>query len=82
MTVAEIVEKRVERVRLPFWVEEAYLKLDFLNDGMHGPWTHLVSPKTQQLLGIEVGSQHVLWWEAFGKEDAWEPYTGTPYFGF
>ncbi len=82
MTIDEVVEKRIERVRLPDWLPEAYLKLDFMDDGMHGPWVHLVSPLVQKTLQIEIGSQDILVIEAFGVESDWEEFKGVPYFGF
>lgn len=82
MNLDEILEKRVVRVRLPHWVPEAYLKINFLEDGTYGPWVFLVSPEIQRSLGIEIGSQEIFLIEAFGDDDSWEVFTGRTVFGF
>jgi hypothetical protein len=82
MNSQEIIEKRLERVRLPNWQWDEYVKIHFLEDGTFSPWVNFVSPTAQQKLYIEVGSQELLFSEAFGDLETWELYLGVPYRGF
>jgi hypothetical protein len=83
VTIEEIMERRLERVRLAEWNSDMYVKIDFMDDGTYSPWVFLVSPKEQKALGITVGSQRLLWEETFQDDDAdWEPYRGVPVYGF
>lgn len=81
MNASEIVEKRIERVRLPEWTSDAYVKIHYVEEG-YGPWVYLVSPKCQKAFNIPVGSQEILFSEAFGNLETWEEYKGVPYYGF
>jgi hypothetical protein len=81
MTLDEILEKKIERVRLPSWNLDTYLKLDYAPDGQHSPWVYFVSPRMQHMFTIKIGAQKLPIEDLEGRED-WEPYKGIPYWEF
>ena len=57
MTLQEATEKAIERVRLPEWNPQAYVRLDLfqLDNGtwLRGPWLHLYDRAGQCIFGME-----------------------------
>jgi hypothetical protein len=81
MTVEEILERRVERVRGPYWSTGTYLKLDYLGDEV-SPMVSYVNPGFQRKMGQKVGELRLEIQDAFGKQNDWEEYHGPIAFRF
>lgn len=64
MTAREALDKRIRRIRLPFWEPTAYAEFFLVGDKMHGPWVTIRDV---------TGESNMLVWE-FLKDtcDEWE----------
>jgi hypothetical protein len=90
MTIPECTKKKLIRIRLKEWNEQAYLELHLTDAGFYGPWAKLVDPPGQKSSGVEVGSQAFLFANMPGAQGMaevwtnpnWEEFTGTPVEGF
>lgn len=81
MTLEQILQRRIERVRGPYWSKENYLKIDYLGDEV-SPMVAFVAPSFQRKMGQKVGETRLEIKDAFGKKDDWEEYNGTIAFRF
>jgi len=76
MTIREALDNKVARIRQPHWIEEAYLKLDLLEGGFHGPWGHLYSRGEQQVIGEPTPQNFLVICMNQNGENDFERYTG------
>jgi len=70
----EILERRLERVRGPYWSTGTYLKIDYLGDEV-SPMVSYVSPGFQRKMFQKVGEQR-LELNDIAKQNDWEEYDG------
>ncbi len=50
ISINEAAAKGIERLRRPIWaIPEDHLKIDIVEGGKPGPWTHLYSPMNHEL---------------------------------
>ena len=75
MTIKDAIKCKISRVKKNYWAfSDSYVKLDFYEDGMCGPWASLYS-RTEQTLIKEPTPQKFLL--IFGDtESDWEEYLG------
>lgn len=81
MTLEEILERRLERVRGHYWSKGSYLKLDYLGDEV-SPLVVYVNPSFQKKMDQKVGELRLTMKDAFGEQNDWEEYNGQIAFGF
>ncbi len=80
MTIQEALDRRIPRIRQPQWAfPRAYIRLPLLADGKYGPWAELYDRRSQEAIGVAVGTQRlcVLYPEVANAE-GFEVYTGIP----
>jgi len=44
VTVQEALDRRIKKIRLSHWAEDACVSFDFLESGAYGPWAHVKDP--------------------------------------
>lgn len=81
MTLEEILERRIERVRGPSWSTGSYLKIEYVGEEV-SPMVSFVNPHFQRTMGQQVGETRLEIKDAFGKQNDWEEYHGPIAFRF
>jgi hypothetical protein len=77
MKIREAIEKGIRRVYDPIWIEkDCYLKLPKMRKGLHGPWCHLFSEETQQILGDKTPQDVLIFNLKNGLDSEFDEYIG------
>lgn len=75
MTIEQLVEKRVPKIRRVAWNKHAYLELHLVKGGGYGPWAKLIDPPSQQTWDIEhKEGQDIFMFSLDTTEDGWEEF--------
>lgn len=72
MTMTEARERKLTRIRKPYWNPQAHLVLTHDPEFGYGPWVTLVDPPGQAAIGT--GPQNLLAMQADDGEEDWEPF--------
>jgi len=69
VTIEEVMDQGLEKIRLPIWSEGVYLHLIRLSDGGYSPWATLHDLAAEKALRIGPQRISVV---GLGEDDRWE----------